>query len=279
MALTPTKTGQSGGGDQDDRKLTAEDEVVIREIDDAVRQDDTVQFFRKYGTILIAGVVAMLLALGGYLLWDSQVESGLATDSEQLVGVLDYAQAEDFAEVKKRTDPLLDSDTPGVRTSARFLQAAASLEQGQMARAVELYALIAADENAPPALRDLARIREVATNFDDRKPADVIARLKDIAVPGNAFFGSAGELTAIAHLEAGNRKEAGSLFAAIAKDEDLPESLRSRARQMSGLLGIDAVEDVEKLLEDEGIDRARPALDPTAAPPPAPAPPAPPAAQ
>ncbi len=266
MALTPTTTGPSRGGDQDDRKLSAEDEVVIREIDDAVRQDDTMQFFKKYGTVLIGGVVMLLVGLGGYLLWDSQVESGLEAESEQLVGVLDYAQAEDFAAVKERTQPLLDSDTPGVRTSARFLQAAAALELGETARAVELYASIAADEEAPPAMRDLALIREVSSNFDNRKPADIIARLKDIAVPGNAFFGSAGELTAIAHLEAGNRSEAGALFAAIAKDENLPESLRSRARQMSGLLGIDAIVDVEKLLEDEGVNPAGAGPDAAIAP-------------
>ena len=66
-------------------------------------------------------------------------------------------------------------------------------------------------------------------------------------------LGSAGELVAMAHLEAGNRAEAGAMFAAIAKDEDLPETLRSRARQMAGLMGVDAVVDVKKLLKDEGV--------------------------
>jgi hypothetical protein len=58
----------------------------------------------------------------------------------------------------------------------------------------------------------------------------------------------------MAHLESGNRAEAGKLFAQIAKDEDLPETLRSRARQMAGLMGVDAIVDVKKLLEDEGVD-------------------------
>jgi hypothetical protein len=57
----------------------------------------------------------------------------------------------------------------------------------------------------------------------------------------------------MAHLEAGNKAEAGKLFADIAKDEDQPESLRSRARQMAGLLGVDAIVDVEKLLEAQGV--------------------------
>ena len=36
----------------------------------------------------------------------------------------------------------------------------------------------------------------------------------------------------------------------IAKDEEVPESLRSRARQMAGLLGVDAIEDVDQVLDE-----------------------------
>jgi hypothetical protein len=233
-------------------KPSAEDDVFIREIDEAVRQDDTVQFLRRYGRVLGAVIVAGLLGLGGYLLWHSQRESALEAESEALVSALDYARAQDSRSVDERVAPLLDSDTPGVRTSARFLKANAALEQGNTTEAVELFAQIADDEGAPGALRDLARVREVAANFDSREPADVIARLEDIAVPGNPLFGSAGELVAVAHLEAGNRDQAGALFSAIAKDEELPESLRARARQMAGLLGVDAIEDVEQLLEEGG---------------------------
>jgi hypothetical protein len=84
-------------------------------------------------------------------------------------------------------------------------------------------------------------------------PADVIAQLGDLAKPGSAYFGSAGELVAMAHLEGGNRAAAGKIFADIAKDEKQPESLRSRARQMAGLMGVDAVVDVDKLLKDQGV--------------------------
>lgn len=253
MASTPTNPG-STDDKQPPAKPSAEDEVIIREIDEAVRQDDATQFMKKYGVGIASVLSVVLIGLAGYLLWDSQVEAGLETDSEKLVGVLDYQQADDWASVKERSTELLDNETPGIRTSARFMQAGAALELGETDRAVELYAQIAADADAPPALRDFARVREVASNFDDREPADIIAKLKDIAVPGNAYFGSAGELVAIAHLEAGDRKQAGALFATIAKEEDLPETLRSRARQMAGLLGVDAVDDVRQLLEDEGID-------------------------
>ena len=249
MARTPTP---SNPNDTDGPELSPEDEVVMREIDEAVRKDDAAQFVQKYGLIIGSILSVFLLSLGGYLYYNSQVEAGLEADSEELVSVIDYAEAQDFPSVKDRTSPLLDNETSGVRTSARFLQAAAALETGETDRAIELYAQIAADEGAPKGLRDMARLREVTTNFDDRDPADIIAKLADLAQPDSPFFGSAAELTAIAHLEAGNRAEAGALFAAIAKDEDLPQGLRDRALQMTGQLGVDAVEDVEALLEQQG---------------------------
>ena len=250
MARTPTPFNPNNA---DKPELSPEDEVVMREIDEAVRKDDAAAFAQKYGLIVGSVLTVFLLSLGAYLFYNSQVEAGLEADSEQLLSVLDYAEAQDFASVKDRTAPLLDAETPGVRTSARLLQAAAALETDEPDRAIELYAQSASDEGAPKSMRDMARLREVATNFDSREPADIIAKLADLAQPGSPFFGSAAELTAIAHLEAGNREEAGTLFAAIAKDKDLPQTLRDRALQMTGQLGVDAVEDVDALLEEQGV--------------------------
>lgn len=253
MALNPTDPKNTDREKQPTPETSAEDEVLMREIDDAVRKDDAEQFAKRYGVAIVGTLVVGLLAFGGYLFWDGQTESALEAESEALVSALDSTQAQDFDTATEKVAPLLESETPGARTSARLLQAGAALEADKIDEAVALFKQVADDPDAPPALRDLARIREVATNFDDREPAEIIERLKDLAVPGNAFFGSAGELTAIAHLEAGNREQAGILFGEIAKDESVPETLRSRARQMAGLLGVDAIEDVEQLLENQGV--------------------------
>jgi hypothetical protein len=253
--------------DSDAPALSPEDEVAMREIDEAVRKDDLAGFLQKYGVAIGSVLIIFLLSFGGYLFYNLQVEAALEADSEEIVSILDYAQAEDFRSVKERTAALLDDETPGVRTSARLLHAAAALETDEPDRAIELYAQIAADQDAPQALRDLARLREVATGFDSLEPADAIARLADLAEPENPFFASAAELTAMAHLEAGNREEAGTLFAAIAKDESLPQTLRDRALQMTGQLGVDAIDDVDQLLEEQGgAPAAAPAGVPAAPP-------------
>lgn len=231
-----------------------EDEVLIREIDEAVREDALLDFMRKHGVKVLGGVIALIAALGGYMVWHHFAEQKLETQSETVIAALDLASKDDYKSASEKVQGLLGNDSsPGARAAARFVQAAAALEAGDKAKASGLYKQIAGDATTPPALKDLARVREVSINYDTMKPADVIAQLGDLAKPGNPWFGSAGELVAMAHLEAGNRAEAGKLFAAMSKQEDLPESLRSRARQMAGLMGVDAIVDVKKLLKDEGV--------------------------
>lgn len=255
MARTPTTPPQSSAlAPAQTPGASREDDVLIREIDEAVREDAVLTFLQTHG-IKVLGVIGLgLAALGGWLVWDHYAEADLERQSETLISALDYADQRDFKTAADKVAPLLaDGNSPGARAAARFVQAGAALEEGNTAKASGLFKEIAADADAPPALRDLARIRDVSVNFDRMKPADVIAQLGGLAKPGNAYFGSAGELVAMAHLESGNRAAAGKLFADIAKDEDQPETLRSRARQMAGLLGVDAVVDVDKLLKDAGV--------------------------
>lgn len=247
MARIPTNTPAGTAS-------SAEDEVLIREIDEAVREDAVLEFLRKHGVKLLGVIVAGLAALGGYMLWDNAREAELERQSEALISALDYADQSDFKTAGEKVAPLLSEDSSaGARAAARFVQAGAALELGDTKKATTLYKAIVTAADTPPVLRDLARVRDVSINFDTMKPADVITQLSSLAKPGSPFFGSAGELVAMAHLESGNNAEAGKLFAAIAKDEAQPESLRSRARQLAGLLGVDAVVDVTKLLKDQGI--------------------------
>ncbi|AUX70901.1 hypothetical protein CHX26_08015 [Porphyrobacter sp. HT-58-2] len=248
MARTPTNTPPAS-------TTSNEDEVLIREIDEAVREDAVLEFLRKHGVKVLGGIILGIAALGGYLVWDHFSEQKLEQQSETLIAGIDYLDQRDYVTAAEKVAPLLGADSsPGARAAARFVQASAALQAGDNAKASTLFRAIAADAEAPPVMRDLAKVRDVSINFDTMKQSDVIAQLGPLAKPGTPLFGSAGELVAMAHLEAGNRAEAGKLFAAIAKDEDLPESLRSRARQMAGLMGVDAVVDVDKLLKDQGVD-------------------------
>jgi hypothetical protein len=113
------------------------------------------------------------------------------------------------------------------------------VQQNDRKAAIPGYARIAADDSLPKPYRDIATIRGTALDFDAMKPELVISRLEPLARKGEPWFGSAGELTALAMLKQGRRAEAAKLFLAIASDATVPDTLRGRAAQVAATLGAD----------------------------------------
>src|SRR3546814_17656093 len=84
-----------------DLRQIAQEEVLLREIDEAVRQDDLAQFARTYGRPLLGVVIAGVLAFGGYLLWQSREEAAMEAQSEKLVAALDKLQSGDVTDAQR----------------------------------------------------------------------------------------------------------------------------------------------------------------------------------
>jgi hypothetical protein len=230
------------------RAQAAQEDVLLREVDEAVRQDQYADVAQKYGKPIVAAVVLVLAAFGGYLFWEGRRDAAREADSEKFVAALDGVERGNLATGDAALAPVIAEGGPGARAAARLLKAGIAMEQGKPTEAAALYDKVAADDSAPEAMRDVATIRAVAARYDTLKPADVVARLKPLAIPGNPWFGPAGEMVAMAYLDQGNQAEAGALFAAIARDKGTSESLKSRARQMAGLLGVDAIDDVDTVI-------------------------------
>ncbi|MBK9011329.1 MAG: tetratricopeptide repeat protein [Novosphingobium sp.] len=199
---------------------------------------------QRYGKPLAAAIVLGLAALAGYLWWDHSTKQAAAERSERTVLALDrLGSGGPAAEAAARDlEPLTTEGSDGSKAAAALLRAAISQEQGKGEEAAKAFAAIAADTQVPAPLRDYAVVRETAIRFDALPPQQVVDRLKPMAVPGNPWFGSAGEMTGLALLKLGKPDLAGAMFAAVAKDKEAPDSLRDRMRQMANQLGADAGE-------------------------------------
>lgn len=212
-----------------------QNEALLREVDDAVRQDDLVSFWRTYGKLLAAAVVLGLAAFGGWLLWQNQQVKAAEARSVELSNLLKAAQGATLDQpVYNR---LVADGGPGYRAQAELIKAALAAGRGDDKTATETYQAVIGDAGALAPMKDAALLRKTALGFDSMTPEAVVAALKDLAVPGNPWFGSAGELTAIAYLKMGRRDQAGQLFATISRDPPVPESIKLRAGQMASMLG------------------------------------------
>ena len=235
MALTPTE--KAPGKDR-----SGSDEAFLREVDDAVRASDLTGFWTRYGRWLLAAVVAGLLAFGGWIVYKNQQQAAADLQSEAFVDAMDKLRAGQEKEARAKLATLAKADQPGYRAMAQMVEANLLGEDGETKKAIAIYSKVAGDDSLPQTFRDLALIRQVSAEFDSIPPQQVIAKLKPLATAGHPYFGSAGELTALAYVKMGKDNMAGPIFAQIAKQDDLPQTLRSRSQQMAGALGIDTVQ-------------------------------------
>ncbi|MET0360555.1 MAG: tetratricopeptide repeat protein [Sphingobium sp.] len=216
----------------------APNDAFMREVDDAVRQDNLSNFGKRYGLLVIGLILACLAAFGGWLLWQNHVHSVADETGERYTTAL--ATVSSSKPDTAALAALASADQDGYRAGALLAQAGLKSEKGNAKGALASFKAIAADTTLAQPYRDLALVRQTALEFDALAPQAVIDRLKPMAETGNPWFGSAGEMSAIAYMKLGKRDLAGALFASLAKDGDVPRTIQTRAVQMASLLGVDA---------------------------------------
>lgn len=214
-------------------------EAFLREVDDELRRDQMLTFWERYGRWTIAAILVALAAFGAFLYWQHRQTEAAGVEGEQLQAAYDQLGNSQPDAAAKALAPIAGSDRKGYRALAMMTEADILLSKKQDKAAAAKFAAIAADTGIAPAFRDLATIRQTVAEYDALKPQVVIERLRPLAVPANAYFGSAGELLAIAYLDSGRRDLAGQMFGQLAASETVPESIRQRAVQMAGTMGID----------------------------------------
>ena len=219
LALTPTDT-----------------EAFRREVDENLRRDQMTGLAKKWGIAIGALVILLLIGLAVFLWWRSHNAHQAGLEGEQLSQVLSDADIGRAQPKDPRLAALASSSRDGYRAMARLTQAAIVAKTDPVAAAAN-YQAIAKDDGLPQATRDLALIRATTLQFDTLPPAEVVARMKPLAIANAPWFGSAGEITGMAYLKMGRRDLAGPLFAAIARDTNVPTGLRGRAAGLATGLG------------------------------------------
>ena len=220
---------------------TTPTDIFLREVDENLRRDRATDFAKKYGNWLIGAMLLFLIASGGWIYWQNMRDQKAQKQVEQLADIYTRIGSGAAGTAPAELETLgKDGSTKAVRASALFTAAALAIQNNDQPGAIAKYRAIAADSGFPAPYRDAALIRQTALEFDKIKPEDIIARLAPLAKPGNPWFGSAGEMTAMALIKQGKSAEAGRLFAAIAKDKSVPETIRARAVQIASSLGVDA---------------------------------------
>lgn len=206
---------------------------IFREVDEEVRTERAKQLWRKYGAFVVGAAVLAVLAVGGFQFWKHMQAEAAAEASLRLEEAAVLADGEQPADAAAAFAALAE-EGGGAGLLARFGEAAELARQGDAEAALARYEALAADEDAAPVYRDLARLFQGMAELDAGRPEAAIAALDGLS---GALRYSAAETIAAARAALGETVAAVAGFKALADDADAPVGVRRRAAEMLAALG------------------------------------------
>jgi hypothetical protein len=208
---------------------------IFQEVDEEVRREQLKKLWERYGTYIIAALILVIVAVGGwrgYEWWQAKraAEAGAAFEQAVTLAESGKRQESEAAFAKLATD-----GTAGYRVLAR-LREAAELGHTDRNAAVKAYDEIAADKSVGTVMQDLAALRSGFLLVDSSSYGELRARLEPLTVPERVFRHSARELLALSAWKEGDIAAARRWTDMITGDPQTPAAARSRAELLSELI-------------------------------------------
>ncbi len=236
MVLDGPRPASSNPASPDNDTASMADDNFIREVNEEIRREQAKALWDRYGAILIAAVVLIVVgtaAYVGYRYWD-ETRANRSGDA--------YSQTLALADSGKDDEALagfeqLEKDGYGAYPLlARMRAATVKADKGDVAAAVQDFDAVAADKAVPSVLRDMARLRAALLLIDHGSFADVSSRVETLTGDTNPLRHSAREALGLAAWKEGKKADALKLFDQIVADEAAPRGVRERATVMAGLI-------------------------------------------
>ncbi|EFL90963.1 tetratricopeptide repeat protein [Ahrensia sp. R2A130] len=208
------------------------DDSFIREVNDELRSERASEFWKRFGTIIIALAVAIVLAVSVWRYMEYSAAKEAAASGDAFMSAVALAEdgktEEAIAALEK-----LEAEHGGAYGAMAQLRAASELaKQGQKKEAIAAYDVVVADNMADEDLRSIARLRAGYLMVDEGTVEDVSSRVTSLSAPGAPYRSSALEALGLAYFKAGDLDKAFAQFDEIAKDANAPASIGQRVTIM-----------------------------------------------
>lgn len=204
---------------------------VFREVDEALKEDRARQLWRRYGTLLISGAVAIVLVTAGWVFWQRYQANRDAERTNALFASM--AAAEESPETAMDALAAVAEDSGGSHAMlARLYEAELRSKSGDTETALLLYGEVAGDSGVAELWRQLATLLAVQLQVDTGEPAALEAELAPLLDDASPWRYSARELAGLLALRREDKDRAIELFGQLADDPTAPGSVRGRAGEI-----------------------------------------------
>jgi hypothetical protein len=209
---------------------------IFDEVDEAVRREQLTKLWERYGNLVIALAVLVVLGVAawrGYDFWQSKKAAESGTQFAAAAVLSEQGKHEEAEQAFAR---IAAQGTAGYRVLAR-LRGAEELAQRDPQAAVAAFDDIAASAASGQPLQDFAALRAGMLLADTAPLAELTRRLEPLAGPGAPFRHSAREVLAFAAWKAGDTAAMHKWTQLIREDPETPPAVRERIDMLTAVAG------------------------------------------
>lgn len=214
-------------------------ELLIKEVDEELRQDQLTRIFKRHGAAILGGAVALVLGVAGWQGWNAWQADQREKSSMRYSEVAELLRAGKRDEASKALASLSVEGASGYRLLAQLKLGDLEVDSGNREAAAAIYDKVAAEADEP-LYRNLAVLKSAYLKADSADPAVIEKAVEPLAVESSPWRHSARELLGLAALKRGDHAKAGEWFKKIADDPAAPQGIRARAAELLAATGAKA---------------------------------------
>ena len=209
----------------------------IREVDEAVRQDQWLAIWNQYRTYIIGATLAVVVGTAAGVGWQNYQASQRAADAKALADATTLLAEERSSEAAAAFKTLAEQTSGGMAVVAGLRAAEAEKQAGNKEAKLSLLERLADNGDTGLIYKRLADLLAKQESFGDADADAMIGELEQAATPDNPWLASLTELKAVAQMKAGRTEEARATLETLLADADTPTNLQRRARELLDALG------------------------------------------
>ena len=215
--------------------MVHQDDSFIREVNEELRSDQMRLIWKRFGRVLIAAAVLVVLGTIGKVGYDYWRDKEASASGDEFLAALTLAR-EGKNEEALTALTNLEKDGFGSYPVLARMRAASLTAETDVPGAIAAFSAIAKDSAVPQALRDAARLRAAYLLVDTGTYEQVSAEAEQLATPQDALRHSAREVLGLSAYKHEDYKRAKEWFEAILNDSEAPRNLANRAQMLLDLI-------------------------------------------
>ncbi|MCB1430104.1 MAG: tetratricopeptide repeat protein [Nitratireductor sp.] len=212
------------------------DDSFIREVDEEIRHDRAKAIWNRFGNLIIAAAVLVVVGTGVFRYWQYSSEQKAAASGDVFLSAVESSKQGRQDDAIAKLEELSKTGVGDYPALARLRLAGELIGRGDTAGALKAFDEISADKSVPEPLRSVATLRGGMVAVDTESYDQVKARLTALSGAGGPYRHLAREALGLSAMKAGNDQEALNWFQMIADDAGAAGNVRSRASIMLDLL-------------------------------------------